>query len=154
MPTISSVPPNRKAFKLRSPTAANGSFRVVRHISSLEGERMVEQKKALHVPHPETGETIGYRLVSCHASSPVVRARLADDLGRRAAFFVIRDSKPSSTTPTMGEAAAAIGVYGPSRTEGMTREQRLAREAAGEEMHDFVEVARVKLQAFAPLYRA
>jgi hypothetical protein len=51
---------------------------------------------------------------------------------------------------TNGEAEAAIGLRGPSRTENLPEWGRMQRIARGLKDMDYVELARVKLQSYAP----
>jgi hypothetical protein len=119
-------------------------LKFLRKISHAKGKLLVADGRAIQHLDPDTNECLGYQLIAC-GSAVGVRAG-----GEKAAEA---ESKASSCVLTPREAEAAIGLYGPSRTENLPEWSRLQRIAKGLREMDMVEAAKVKLESFAPRIR-
>ena len=116
-----------------------------------QGDRMVQQGKAHRIHDPKTGVVLGYQLTGDEASV--------------AKFDPQPEMDDSETVLTRAQVDAVVGEHckggknihgvdggrpGRSQTAGLSGGQRKLREAIGLEAVDFVERARIKLNAFDP----
>lgn len=118
----------------------------LRKISREKGERLVAEGRAIRHDGPRNGECLGYQLLASGAS---VGLRAVKGSGGESA-----ESAASSCILTTQEAEAAVGLKGPSKTENLPEWGRLQRIARGLKDMDYVELAKVKLNSFAPMYSA
>jgi hypothetical protein len=127
--------------------------RVIRVIPCADALRLVKQRKAENVI--VAGVAIGVRLMD-KSQMAAAKAKCAGERKSQSAADVVgmKDALQSCAVLSIEEAERAIGFEGVSKTEGLPKWARTSRAAQGLEEVDAIELARVKLNAFAPVYRA
>jgi hypothetical protein len=116
----------------------------LRKVTLQHGERMVAAGRAIQHRDPDTNESLGFQLVPQNGTPGL----------RKSCSGAAPESKPSSAMLTIGEAEAAIGFDGVSRTENLPEWARMQRLVRGLKDVDHIELAKVKLAAMAPVYSA
>lgn len=119
-----------------------GGPHFLRRSSVDQAERLVKDGKAIRVCAPESNETLGYQLKP--QGAPVGHR------GFRPGGDSQVGSQPSTCCLSRGEVEAAVGLMGESITAGMKPHERAAMAALKQPEYDFIECARVKLDAFDP----